>query len=298
MTEFARLTAIFSEDLIASLGAFQTQVRESGRELHEDLQKALNHLPQETVGSELYRVIGDHRNAVERDTTSRLAIVQLVLNDMEDFLQKCLLDARPMGETKLLFKSILDWFLTHSERIKGVVFSPAMDHWAISTHVPTALSALQSLATYSFTRVLSETAQHLGLVHPPGEGEQPVIQGRVGAIPVEPREVGMQLWAIICSKMESEQLGQPSWYKPRALHLDNSEGFAMRRPDDISPVLIPTLFDNMEVEIAQLKKLKATVPDVGTPVLGVKELWKELCDTPSEDRKAKFQAILQSYQEP
>ena len=33
-------------------------------------------------------------------------------------------------------------------------------------------------------------------------------------------------------------------------------------------------------------------------MLGVDKLWKELCDTPSEDRKAKFQAILQSYQEP
>ena len=253
MTEFARLTVILSEDLIASLWAFWTQVRESGKELHEDLQKALNHLPWEAVGSEPYRAIGDHRNAVERDMTSMLATVQLVLNDMEDFLQKRLQDARAVGETKLLFKALLDQFLTHSERIKEVVFSPAMDHWAISTHVSTALSALQPLATYSFTGVLSETVQRLGLAHPSGEGEQPVVQGRAGAIPVKPREVGMQLRAVIRSIVESEQLGQPCWYNPRALHLDYSEDFATQRPDNISPVLIPTLFDNVEAEIAQLR---------------------------------------------
>ena len=230
MTEFARLTAILSEDLIASLRAFQTQVRESGKELHEDLQKALNHLPWEAVGSEPYRAIGDHRNAVERDTTSMLATVQLVLNDMEDFLQKCLQDTRAVGETKLLFKALLDQFLTHSERIKGVVFSPAMDHWAISTRVSTALSALQPLAAYSFTGVLSETVQCLSLAHPPGEGEQPVVQGRVGAIPVEPGEVGMQLRAVICSIVVSEQLGQPCWYNPRALHLDYSRTSLCRGP--------------------------------------------------------------------
>ena len=115
MTEFARLGAILSEDLIASLQAFQTQVRGSSQELHDDLWKALNHLPWEVVRSEPFRVIGDYREAVERDMTTLLATIHLVLNDMGDFLQKCLQDAGAVGDTKLLFKSMLDRFLTHSE---------------------------------------------------------------------------------------------------------------------------------------------------------------------------------------
>ena len=179
-----------------------------------------------------------------------------------------------------------------------MVFSLAMDHWAISTHVSTALSALQPLTTYSFTRVLSETAQCLGLSPPPGEEEQPAANGKAKAIPIGPGAVSMELQAVVCDILKAEQLGQPSWYKPRALHLDYSKDFTTQRPEDISPVLIPTLFDNVKVEIEQLKKLQATVPGVGVPVLGVDKLWDELCDTPSEDRKAKFQAILQSYQKP
>ena len=115
MTEFARLGTILSEDLVASLQAFQSQVRGSGQELHDDQRKALNHLPQEAVGSEPFRVIGNYRESVERDTTTLLATIHLVLNDMGDFLQKHLQDAGAVGETKLLFKSMLDRFLTHSE---------------------------------------------------------------------------------------------------------------------------------------------------------------------------------------
>ena len=103
---------------------------------------------------------------------------------------------------------------------------------------------------------------------------------------------------MLCDILKAEQLGRPSWYKPRALHLDYSEDFTTRRPEDISPVLIPTLFNNVEVEIEQLKKLQATVPGVGVPVLEVDKLWDELCDTLSRDRKVKFQAMLQSYQKP
>ena len=115
MTEFARLGAILSKDLVASLRAFRSQVRGSGQELHDDPQKAFNHLPQEVIGDEPFRVIGDYREAMEKDATTLLATIHLVLNDMGDFLQKCLKDAGAVGETKLLFKSMLDCFLTHSE---------------------------------------------------------------------------------------------------------------------------------------------------------------------------------------
>ena len=228
---------------------------------------------------------------MERDVTTLLATVHLVLNDMGDFLQKCLQDAGAVGETKLLFKSMLDHFLTHSEWVKDVVFSPAMDYWAVSTRVSTALSALRPLTAYSFSGVLSETAQCLGLSPPPGEEEQP-------ANPVEPGSVRLEMRVVVCDILKAERLWQPSWYEPRALHLNYSEDFTMQRPEDISPVLTPTLFDNVKAEIEQLKKFQATVPSVGVPVLGVDKLWEELCDTPSEDRKAKFQVILQSYQKP
>ena len=94
------------------------------------------------------------------------------------------------------------------------------------------------------------------LVSPPGEEEQP-------AGPAEPGPVRLEMRAVVCDILKVERLGWPSWYEPRALHLNYSGDFAMRRPEDISPVLTPTLFDNVKVEIEQLKKFQPTVPSVG-----------------------------------
>ena len=60
MTEFARLGMILSEDLVASLRAFQTEVKESCETLFQNLESALSHLPHEAVGQEPYRIINEH----------------------------------------------------------------------------------------------------------------------------------------------------------------------------------------------------------------------------------------------
>ena len=108
MTEFARLGMILSEDLVASLRAFQTEVKESCETLFQNLESALSHLPCEVVGQEPYRIINEHSCSLQRDTSSLLANVNLVLADMKDFFNKCLEDAGSVGETKLISKAFLD----------------------------------------------------------------------------------------------------------------------------------------------------------------------------------------------
>ena len=54
MTEFARLGMILSEDLVASLRAFRTQVKGSCDNLFREMESALSHLPHEVVGQEPY----------------------------------------------------------------------------------------------------------------------------------------------------------------------------------------------------------------------------------------------------
>ena len=60
MTEFPRLGMILSEDLVASLRAFRTEVKESCETLFQNLESALSHLPCEVVGQEPYRIINEH----------------------------------------------------------------------------------------------------------------------------------------------------------------------------------------------------------------------------------------------
>ena len=108
MTELARLGMILSEDLVASLRAFWTEVKESCETLFWNLEAALSHLPREAVGQEPYRIISEHNHSLRRDTSSLLATVSLVLADMRDFLDKRLEDAGSVGETKLLSRVFPD----------------------------------------------------------------------------------------------------------------------------------------------------------------------------------------------
>ena len=102
MMEFARLGMILSEDLVASLRAFRTQVKASCDNLFREMESALSHLPREVVGQEPYWLINEYSWATRRDTSSLLATVHLALADMKDFLDKCLEDTGLVGETKLI----------------------------------------------------------------------------------------------------------------------------------------------------------------------------------------------------
>ena len=93
MMEFVRLGMILSEDLVASLRAFRTQVKESCETLFREVESALSHLPHEAVGQEPYRLINEYSWVIRRDTSSLLATVHLALADMKDFLNKHLEDA-------------------------------------------------------------------------------------------------------------------------------------------------------------------------------------------------------------
>ena len=83
MTEFARVGMILSEDLVASLRAFRTQVKEPCDTLFQEMELALSHLPCEAVGQEPYRLINEHSWAIRRDTSSLLATVHLALDGHE-----------------------------------------------------------------------------------------------------------------------------------------------------------------------------------------------------------------------
>ena len=126
MTEFARLGMILSEDLVASLRAFKTQVKGSCDNLFRDMESALGHLPREVVGQEPYRLINKYSWAVRRNTSSLLATVHLALTDMKDLLDKRLEDTGSVRETKLITKALLDRFNNHFERIQKVMLHPAM----------------------------------------------------------------------------------------------------------------------------------------------------------------------------
>ena len=163
MTEFARLGMILSEDLVASLRAFRTQVKESCETLFREVESALSHLPHEAVGQEPYRLINEYSWVIRRDTNSLLATVHLALADMKDFLNKRLEDAGSVGETKLITKVLLDRFNNHFEWIQKVTLHPAMCNSQVSNIMGASMAALQPLSAFTFTSVVDQVIDRIGL---------------------------------------------------------------------------------------------------------------------------------------
>ena len=62
----------------------------------------------------------------------------------------------------------------------------------------------------------------------------------------------------------------------------------------MAPVLPTSIFDQAEEEMMQLKELMPHAPTAGLAVMGVNELWQELCNTSPSQRKKKFESILEA----
>ena len=294
MTEFVRLGAILSEDLVASLHAFRIQIRDSHKEVLENLKGALCHLPREAVGEDPFRAICDNSESIQKDTTSLLATIELVFQDMEDFLQRCLSDVGSVGESEILIRAFNERFISHTNNVQRIVFSPAMEHWVVSHRVSTALATLQPLTAHGFTSLLSEVIHRLGLAGPlkgPTPGDQGELE-KMEAVPVPPEKIANTLGQVLFDLVEADGKEQPTWFQPRGLHLDYTSNFTDQRASQIAPVLSFSVFDDVKEEIEQLRQMGPKVPPPGLPVLGLDELWKKLCNTPPGDWKAKLGSLL------
>ena len=298
MTEFTRLGMILSEDLVASLRAFWTEVKESCETLFQGLEVALSQLPHEAVGQEPYRIISEHSWSLKRDTNSLLATVNMVLSDMKDFLDRCLEDAGSVGETKLISKALLDRFQNHFERIQKVVLHLAMCNSQVSNIVGASMAALQPLTTFSFTSVIDQVIDRIGLTVPtkPKKGGDPDIPAhdRAGSHQMASQCLKAQFKAVLGELCEDTEDTRPHWYRPEALHLDYWKDFENRHPKYVAPALPVLIFDQAKEEMKQLRELVPRATTAGLVVMGANELWQELCNTSPSQWHKKFEPILEA----
>ena len=298
MTEFARLGMILSEDLVASLRAFRTEVKESCETLFQNMESALSHLPCEVVGQEPYWLINEYSWTVRRDTSSLLATIQMALSDMKDFLNKCLEDAGSVGETKLITKTLLDWFSNCFEWIQKVVLHPAMCNSQVSNIIGASMAALQPLTTFSFTSVVDQVIDRIGLTVPtkPNKDGDPGIPARneAGNHQIGSQYLDAQFKALLRELCEGTEDTRPSWYKPETLHLEYWKDFESRHPRYVAPAFPVSIFDQAEEELRQLRELVPHAPPVGLAVMGANELWQEICNTSPSQWQKKFESILEA----
>ena len=283
---------------MASLRAFRTQIKESCDDLFWGIELALSHLPHEAVGQEPYQLINEYSWAVRRDTSSLLATVHLALSDMRDFLDKRLEDAGSVGETKLITKSLLDRFNNHFEHIQKVTLHPAMCNPQVSSIVRASMAALQPLTAFTFTSVVDQVIDKIGLMVPtkPNKDGGPGIPApnKAGDHQVGSQYLDAQFKVLLREMCEGTEDTRPSWYKPEGLHLDYWKDFESRHPKYVVPALPVSIFDQAEEEVRQLRELVPQAPPAGLRVMGADKLWQEICDTPPSQWQSKFEAIQEA----
>ena len=298
VTEFARLGMILSEDLVASLRAFRTQVKGSCDNLFQEMESALSHLPHEAVGQEPYRLINEYSWAIRRDTSSLLATVHLALVDMKDFLDKCLEDAGSVGETKLITKVLLDRFNNHFEWIQKVTLHPAMCNSQVSNIMGASMATLQPLSAFTFTSVVDQVIDRIGLTVPtkPKKDGDPgiTVTNEAGSHQVGSQYLDAQFKALLREVCKGTEDTRPSWYKPEGLHLEYWKDFESRHPNYVARALPVSIFDQAEEEMRQLRELVPHAPPAGLRVMGANELWQEICNTSPSQRQEKFKSILEA----
>ena len=298
MTEFTRLGMILSEDLVASLRAFRTQVKESCDTLFREMELVLSHLPREAVEQEPYRLINEYSWVVRRDTNSLLATVHLALVDMKDFLNKHLEDAGSVGETKLITKALLDWFNNHFEWIQKVTLHPAMCNSQVSNIMGSSMAALQPLSAFTFTSVVDQVIDRIGLMvptKPKKDGDPGVpVPDEAGSHQVGSQYLDAQFKTLLWGLCEGTKGTRPSWYKPEGLYLEYWKDFESRYTNYVGPALPVSIFDQAEEEMRQLRELVPHAPPAGLVVMGANELWQEICSTPPSQWQEKFESILEA----
>ena len=195
---------------------------------------------------------------------------------MKDFLDKRVEDAGSVGETKLISKAFLDQFGNHFEWVQKVVLHPAMHNSQVNNIVGASLATLQPLTAFSFTSIVDQVIDRIGLTVPtkPNKDGDPGISARdrAGSHWIDQIVLDAQFKALLHELCEGAEDTRPCWYKPEALHLKYWKDFENRHPKYVAPALPTSIFDQAEEEMRQLRELMPHTPTVGLAVMGADEL--------------------------
>ena len=172
-----------------------------------------------------------------------------------------------------------------------------MHNSQVSNIVRASLAALQPLTTFSFTSVVDQVIDRIRLMVPtkPNKDGDPGVPTHdwAGSHQIA-AALDAQFKALLCELCEGTKDTRPRWYKPEALHLEYWKDFENRYPQYVATVLPASIFDQAKEEMRQLRELVPHTPTVGLVVMGVNELWQQLCDTSPGQRKKKFESILEA----
>ena len=167
----------------------------------------------------------------------------------------------------------------------------------MSGQVATSLSVLQPLTNFSFTSIVDEVIDRIGLTVPPQpRKDDDPTRSRAESLE-SARTFDTQFRMVLKELCEADKGGKstkPLWYKPDGLHLDYTKDFESRLPKYIAPALPLAIFKSAEEEMSLLQELAPQAPSGGLAVMGADELWQEINSVVPAERKRRFKEILEA----
>ena len=168
----------------------------------------------------------------------------------------------------------------------------------VSNIIGASMATLQPLSTFTFTSVVDQVIDRIGLTvptKPKKDGDPGVpVPDEAGSHQVGSQYLNAQFKVLLRKVCEGNEDTRPSWYKPEGLHLEYWKDFESRYPNYVAPTLPVSIFDQAKEEMRQLRELVPHAPPADLRVMGADKLWQEICNTSPSQRQKKFESILEA----
>ena len=233
MAEFARLQTILSEDLTKSLSVLCLELEASSEVLSADLLNVLNLRPGDLAFSQVRELIQKHHQSVSMKVNLPLIELEAVKEDLDRFLQECLLELGSDSSPREVLQEITQALTSYNPKVQETILIPGMERLGIFNRIMLTLSMDQPMEAALLPGILDGLSRRLGMM-PPGVVDQPTSA----------REGFSRQWAATLREaviMTEERVANPDQITPHvvhpALHQDYELDFWLQRANDIAPTL-------------------------------------------------------------
>ena len=180
MTEFARLHAILSEDLIKSLSALRLELEASSEVLLADILNILNLHPGDLGFSWVRELIQKHHQSVSMKVNLPLIELEAVKEDLDRFLQECLRELGSDPQAREVLEEITQTLMSYNRRVhETILATPGIERPGVFNRIMLTLAVEQPMEVVLLLGILDWLSGRLsmkapGVVDPPTSAREGV----------------------------------------------------------------------------------------------------------------------------
>ena len=182
MAEFARLQAIFGEDLTQSLSALRSELEASSKALSVDMLNVLNLCPGNPGFSQVKELLQKHHQLISLKVNLPLIELEVAKEDLNRFLQECLCELGSGPQALEVLGEIAWRLLGYNCRVTEIINNaPGVERPRVFNRIALAMAVEQPMEVVLLPGILDGLSGRLGMptpgvVTPPTSAREGVSQ--------------------------------------------------------------------------------------------------------------------------